>query len=264
MKSIRIIRHENYPGKRILRKMGYISDQKGIINRYLREKEGWESHLLNTREFILRCLEKSRPESVTVLGSGWLLDFPLQEAYDICNNIYLCDITHPPQVLRKIKRLKGVTACEMDISCGLIRFFFDFARKNKRSKTLGLPEIPDIVVPHIIQGSYYISLNILNQLDIILLDYLKKFFSIPEDDLVALRKRIQENHLKYMRKGGCMITDVEEITENMQSEKQEHRNLVYTSIPAGKYYQEWIWDFDSIGYYRENRIVKMKVKAISF
>ena len=259
-----VLRHENYPGRRILRKMGYLQDQKGIMSRYLREKEGWEPHLLKTRNFILKCLEESRPGSVTVLGSGWLLDFPLHEAYDLCKKIYLCDVFHPPQVMKKISKYPGVVAYEMDISCGLIRYFYEFVRKNKKTGAFQVPEIPDISIPVISPGTYYISLNILNQLDIILLDYLRKYFTIPDKELDILRGKIQENHLKYINNGGCMITDVEEIIENLKTKKQEQKNLVYTSIPSGKYCREWIWDFDSSGFYRKKMNTKMKVQAISF
>ncbi len=56
--------------------MKYISDQKGILNRYLAEGNNWEAHLEKTRGFITGCLEKNKPETVAVLGSGWLLDIP--------------------------------------------------------------------------------------------------------------------------------------------------------------------------------------------
>ena len=37
----------------MLGKMDYFSDQQGIIRRYQREKEGWDIHLNNSKQFIL-------------------------------------------------------------------------------------------------------------------------------------------------------------------------------------------------------------------
>ncbi len=37
---------------RIIRRMGFIRDQEGIMNRYLRERSNWDRHLQHTRSFI--------------------------------------------------------------------------------------------------------------------------------------------------------------------------------------------------------------------
>ncbi len=39
--------------KQILRKLGFSSDSEGILNRYYREEGNWNSHLENTKNFIL-------------------------------------------------------------------------------------------------------------------------------------------------------------------------------------------------------------------
>lgn len=61
---------------RILRKMKILSDQQGIINRYLREKDVWNEHLENSKSFITGCLKKRMARNILILGSGWLLDLP--------------------------------------------------------------------------------------------------------------------------------------------------------------------------------------------
>jgi len=40
--------------KTTLRKLGFLSDQEGIINRYIREEGAWNPHLIKTREFASR------------------------------------------------------------------------------------------------------------------------------------------------------------------------------------------------------------------
>src|SRR5210317_1415141 len=91
--------------KRILRKMGYLADQQGIIDRYLRERGGWDSHLLKCREYILDKVNKLAISDITILGSGWLLDVPLEELSGLCNKITLIDIHHPRQVRKRAESL---------------------------------------------------------------------------------------------------------------------------------------------------------------
>ena len=88
--------------RKILRRMEYLSDQKGIMNRYLAEADNWESHLKHTRDFIVKCLGEKHYGTMVVLGSGWLLDLPLDFITSRTREVYLLDIVHPPQILKKI------------------------------------------------------------------------------------------------------------------------------------------------------------------
>ena len=63
----------------MVRKMGYISDQEGIMKRYLNEQDKWEFHLQNTRQFILDSFKDVQIRNLAIFGSGWLLDLPLEE-----------------------------------------------------------------------------------------------------------------------------------------------------------------------------------------
>ena len=38
--------------KNIYSKFGYISDQKGILSRYNREKKNWDEHLNNCKKYL--------------------------------------------------------------------------------------------------------------------------------------------------------------------------------------------------------------------
>ncbi|MFW5820664.1 MAG: hypothetical protein ACOCWA_05200, partial [Bacteroidota bacterium] len=197
-----------YPGRKILRKMNYYRDQKGIMNRYLREHEGWDNHRKNTMEFILKCIRAKNPKSLSVLGSGWLLDFPLEAVYKVCKDIRLIDIHHPPQVLRKIKDYPGVTAVLSDITGGMIENVYQFAQETiKSGEEHSLKELQKASpIPN--ADTFYISLNILNQLDILLVDYLKKFVKLKEEEWNELRKFVQDSHLKLLGSDSCLISDV--------------------------------------------------------
>ena len=76
-----------FPAKNLssaMRRAGYLKDQTGIRRRYEREQEPWQQHIDNTRRFIVESARKAaNHKSVAVLGSGWLLDVPVDELLQI-------------------------------------------------------------------------------------------------------------------------------------------------------------------------------------
>ena len=124
----------------VIKRMGYLSDQKGIINRYLRERGGWDSHLYRCRDYILRSVDQIKPDVISILGSGWLLDVPLEELADAGIMINLVDINHPPQVRRKASRFKNVSLIENDITGGLTDIIYQSVSAN-------ITNIADIKMP---------------------------------------------------------------------------------------------------------------------
>jgi hypothetical protein len=83
---------------RILRKMGYKADNRGIMDRFIQMNGAWEGHLQNTRAFILKCVTGRSIENLAVYGSGWCLDLPLDELSEIADNIQLYDLASAPVI----------------------------------------------------------------------------------------------------------------------------------------------------------------------
>jgi len=92
-----------FPLQRSLRKMGYFKDQEGIARRYISEKSNGDNHLTNTKKFIFNCLEENRSKKVSILGSGWLLDIPVEYLLKNFKEVVFYDIRHPRQILHKFK-----------------------------------------------------------------------------------------------------------------------------------------------------------------
>ncbi|MDA3823386.1 MAG: hypothetical protein PF450_12355 [Bacteroidales bacterium] len=252
--------------KKMVRKMKFISDQEGIMHRYLREKDNWAPHLENTQQFILDSFKNKGIKSVAVLGSGWLLDLPLKDLSERFKKVLLIDVYHPPQIKKKVDKYKNITLFETDITGGAIKYCWDL-RKEKdehfskyilddfKAKKPDLPSSPDA----------FISLNILNQLDILLVDYLsKKNGSISEIELERFRKNIQQFHLDWItKKPGCLISDVAEINSGPDSQQKE-QTLVHVKLPKAKRKEEWTWDFDLSKKYRKGTETRMNVNAIEW
>ena len=227
--------------KRILKKMGFYSDQKGIINRYLRENGSWDSHLKNSKDYIINYINTlENTNSVAILGSGWLLDVPIKELTNKFKKVYLFDIVHPKEIIQKMKRYANVELVLFDISGGCVNSIYNLL-ESKRAFNIN-----DIVV----NGFNYkqdfdltVSLNILNQLDILISDFVKSKKLFSESEILKLKKKIQVAHLDSLKeRTSLLITDFEEITKI--EGKKKVKSLLFSQLPKGGNIQKWKWKFD--------------------
>jgi len=263
-----------YSRKRPLKAIGYISDQQGIYNRYERE-EAWNDHLNRTKQFILKVAENRKKGNVAVLGSGWLLDVPLAELAEMFEKVYLIDIVQPKQIKHKIRQFKNVEAVEADITGGAVARVFYLAVKHRIEKIpCGLCDLIPTAVQYLETSKkiildfkqnfdFCVSVNLLNQLDTLLIDYLEKFNLFSDYELLSFREKIQEWHLNLLPKGkSCLITDCEELIYNKNDELEERKSLIYASLPESKNIDHWTWQFDSQMTYRKDKKIAFEVVAM--
>lgn len=251
--------------RRILHRMGYYNYQNGLIYRHLNQEGGWDHHLAKCREYILKSLDRFQPESVTVLGSGWLLDLPLAEILEKTNKIRLVDIVHPPDVLSQAGTISNVELKEEDVTGGLIREVW--SETSKYSFIRRMKDIPEINVP-LYSPDYdpglVISLNILTQLENLPVEYMKKKSRLSDDQFLSFRKQVQQRHVEFLSEHkAILISDVEEIRKTNDGKSVVIPTLV-TDMTDASSKEEWTWDFDLRGsdYYNSTSI--MKVIGLTF
>lgn len=244
-----------------LHKMGFVQDQNGIIRRYEREKHNWNDHLTRSKNFILKSTEEKDKGTCVVLGSGWLLDLPLDELSEMYSEVLLIDLIHPKAVMHKVQKLSNVECIYEDITGGLVDLFYKSLPKNRllpetlKAYRYKLPDRTDIVI----------SLNVLCQLHILLLDYVKRFSVYNENELTQMERIIQESHLEILPKNKtCLITDIEEEILDEKDEIIGINPLIHVDLPEGNFSQQWQWRFDSNMTYREDAKTFFNTKAIDF
>ncbi len=249
---------------RILRKFGFKKDQNGIINRYLRENGGWQSHLINTKNFIEHSAKAKEKETCVILGSGWLLDVPVDNLNEIFKKVYLVDIVHPKQIIHKYRKYKNIEFIKVDIS-GYIKPVYDFIKKNRKTKTSLnqiVQQFPDDFNKLMNNASMIVSVNILNQLDILICDYIKKYEMYSDEEINNFRKIIQQKHIDMMpRNKSCIITDYEELNYDDNMNLINKKSLIYANLPKGKAIREWKWNFDFSKTYHNNYKTVFNVMA---
>jgi len=202
---------------------------------------------------------------VAVLGSGWLLDLPIKELSEHFKTVTLFDIFHPREIRQKCRKYKNIFFEEMDISGGAAEEAFVASTQYKRTsekKSFSAFQIKGF--QYAANFDMYISLNILNQLDIIPCDYLLEHEVYSESELMEFRMLVQNAHLDSLPKGkACLITDFE---EEIISEKENNivkKNLVHISIPENDTVQKWQWEFDLSGNYHKNKKTIFNVIAVN-
>lgn len=236
------------------------------MNRYIRESSQWRVHLEKTRNFISGSFAHTDAETVAVLGSGWLLDVPLDHLIKKFKHIYLVDIHHPIQIRKKTATMSQVELIEEDLTGGAIEQIWQRFREDKTLLRLGhIPGQISMTAPLLgIQADALISVNLLNQLDIILCDYLQKQGHFQQEALTPFRAAIQEFHLEWIsKKPGCLVTDTAEEVESKNGEKSS-KALLYTDLPGGIRHDCWWWDFDSQGTYHSGSRTRMEVQAVEW
>jgi hypothetical protein len=245
--------------------MGYYNYQRGLIYHHLDEAGSWNSHLKNCRNFIIKALAHYNPTVVTVLGSGWLLDLPLNEINDTAKEINLVDIVHPPEVRDQVENLPKVILREEDVTGGLIEKVWKKA--SGRTFLNKLRSIDDIV-----PGEYcpsfdpglIISLNVLTQLESLPAEFLKKHSRVDEESLKRFRKSVQQNHIFFLKKhDSVLITDISEIISDKTGNRNHELSLL-VELPESEFRDEWTWDFESRNPEFYSRRSVYRVAAMAF
>lgn len=241
--------------------MDFLSDQAGIYRRYLREGEGWRNHLDNTASFITEIVRNYEIKCLVVLGSGWLLDLPLENVAAQVPEIILADVHFPPQVVKLTGNYKNVKMISVDITGGFVEAVYQEVQKGYKS--FRVPEgIRNPGIPAM-QETLVVSLNLLNQLDILPADYILRKCRIDPEELLGFRKHIQKEHFRALSSNPYVIvTDYREILMNREGKAVMDKNLVHTDFPQSVMSREWEWNFDTHGLYTSGSDTLMRVKAL--
>lgn len=243
------------------RRAGYVTDQIGIMHRYQRESAQWQSHLNNTKRFVLNAAEKTEShDSLAVLGSGWLLDLPIDELAPMFKQITLFDIVHPQLTQHAVKKYSNVVLQTADLTGGLVKLATECNSFAEFVEQMQYAEFPNLS-----SFSFVVSLNLLNQLDIILCDYLTKRFGLFDKELIPIRKFVQQRHVDSLpRCSSCLVADYQEINTDIETKQQTIHDSIYATLPITLEREEWLWNFDTNQRYNSHQNTQFKVMALRF
>jgi len=250
------------------RKLGYKTDQEGIMSRYMREVSAWTNHLEQTKGHILKSARQKSKGSAVILGSGWLLDVPYIELSKMFEQVYFVDILHPSQIKHKCAKFANLNLIEHDITGGLAQWAELAVIECKKNKTNELITMPALNISNFglsFEADFYVSVNILNQLDILIIDYLKRNSIRSGNDFCELRTKIQAAHIGALPHGkSCLISDYEELQITDSNQVVSVKQLIHTKIPNLETAEQWLWKFDNSKSYNSNYNTHFRVLAVEF
>lgn len=231
--------------------------QLGIYNRYARESEGWQSHLERSKQRIIDFTERHSLQTITILGSGWLLDVPLGELTAMCKHVTLIDRYHPRQAAELAHQYKNVEILKCDITNGLESLKLknnNWEQYVQQVKALQIPSIPTT------EG--VVSLNLLSQLAMPIQELYAD--SMPKAAYIEAISALEEMHLELLAhyKNWLLITDTEEHpTLIANGQKVSPIKTVLTPLPSMSNRESWKWTFDTCGNYLPNHRVELHVES---
>ncbi|MBN1158405.1 MAG: hypothetical protein JXA61_03415 [Bacteroidales bacterium] len=248
---------------RVLRKMGYFHDRRGLANRFANQTEAWREHLQHCRNFVKHILKDRCIENLVILGSGWLIDLSPEFISSMARNICLVDIAHPSQIVHAIRKYGNIKAIAADVTGGSVLAAFQTVKayRKKGFKT----EIARICRSGFhpdFQADYMISLNLLSQLGSLISEYLVSNLPYSNNEIEELNRLIETEHIRLLKKTpSCLITDYEEMLTDLHSGQEETRKSIHINIPVAGYNKKWDWNFDMDGGYYPGKKVLLKVLA---
>jgi hypothetical protein len=242
------------------RGMGYLYEAIATRARYGRHREAWRPHLERTRSFVLSEAEKCPGrDRVTILGSGILLDVPLEELSARFREVVLVDVVFLPETRRQIRGHENVRLLELDVT-GAAENLYRTVRAGGRSLPGIFPSFSGMAEG----SSIVVSLNILSQLPVIPERYIwKKMPGMGGEEVEAWCRELVSSHCQALAAlpcSACMISDFSSIHCGIDGSIQE-QNDTLRSVALPPPDETWTWNLAPLGEYSRHYAQELSVGA---
>ncbi|KAF0234187.1 MAG: hypothetical protein FD177_1099 [Desulfovibrionaceae bacterium] len=187
------------------RKLGYLTEAVAIRARHRRCRAAWQSHLENSRAAIMEAAQASSGRKCAlVLGSGALLDVPVEQLARMFERVVLADVVHPLAARWRVRRLYNVRCMTLDVTGTLAALAHGPGIPD--STPLALCDLLKREAPDLI-----VSANILSQLPLLPLRRLKASGLHAPLELEAFASRLLAEHVSLLEAcpgTACLIADI--------------------------------------------------------
>ncbi len=221
-----------------LRRLGYGAELIAIGARYRRCRRAWADHLAHSRRAIEVAIERAPSRrTAVVLGSGRLLDVPLEVLARSFTRVVLVDAVQPLSARWRARRYQNVELRSADVS-GVL------ARLVDTKPGEALPQPHPLAALHEPDVDLVVSLNLLSQLGVLPVEWIERRWG-PGAELTAERYAAGLTHahlddLARCRASVCLVADIEWRHVAADGRIVEAASSIYgvTPPPAA---EEWIW-----------------------
>ncbi len=231
--------HLQTPAPKWVKDMGYVREAIAAAARYRRRHQAWAFHLHRCRSLIRKAVaDCSGTGRVVVLGSGALLDIPLDDLTRRFKTVELIDIFHLPATRKRLAGYPNVILTETDIS-GVAEAVRDFY--GNAETPLPTPK-PDAGL--IAEADLVISANLLSHLPLLPMDALEaRAPSSTAEQRQTFGRDVIDHHLAMLEAHGgpvVLITETLRLIHDQGTPIQKADPLFGAAIPY--VCEEWAWE----------------------
>ena len=130
-----------------LKDLGVLYDLIALQVRARRLRRAWSSHVQNTQRAVIDLAvslhddpSSKRQKTCAILGSGLLLEVPIDALCTHYEKVFCVDLFHMPEVRRRCASLANVELIEADLT-GCFAYLSEIA--HDRDAELPIPESPN-------------------------------------------------------------------------------------------------------------------------
>lgn len=220
------------PASATARRTGLLAESIAISARYRRCRAAWADHLANSRSILATSAERSaRRRTAIVLGSGPLLDVPLDRLAARFDQVWLVDIVQPWTSRLRAARFRNVRLIELDVTACLARM-------------PDAPPRPDLFLDRD-TVDWVASVNLLSQLARAPQSWLRAHRpELGEAAIARYGDGLIERHLEWLERFSapvCLLTDIEQTRLDANGQPLEYRDL-RPFLETWRLEDSWRWD----------------------
>ena len=235
-------RHLTTPCPAPFKRMGYLKELIAMDARHRRCRDAWAGHLRECHDLIGKATQCIGHRQVTVLGSGLLLDIPIEELAATFEEVVLVDIVHLPQVETRVRAFANVDTVSADVA-GIAEAIWEHIAQGL---SVPLPLSTVAAAPYL-DSDLVISANLLTQLPLKPLELVRaKAPAYSDDEAKALARNIIDNHLALLAilpGRVCLLSETQRVIwggPNGDEMIEEIDPLFGARIPASG--RKWTWN----------------------
>lgn len=235
---IEYLKYLTNPASTAAKALGQLQEIIAMEARYKRSKKQWEPHLKNSRAIIQAAASKIDQNSeIVILGSGLLLDVPIDYLSKQCSKLYLVDVVHLKKVKRLIRKYDNIILVEHDVT-GLADEMLNSTVDNPLLKPK--PSLPCLTE----NTRLVVSANMLSQIHLAPIYYADKKFNWSEKKLETLAREIMLSHVNFLENlpcQTCLIADNKRLYKNQHQVIISAENILF-DIELPKPDKTWYWE----------------------
>ncbi len=229
------------------RKLGYLYESIALMSRFGRHHSQWREHIENCHRQTLRALDDA--QTIAILGSGPLMEIPIDQLLMKCERIRLVDFVHPRCVRSKWDRHPKVEFIEADL--------LGIAKPLLAWNGGDLPEPK----PAIFDADFVLSANCLSQLPLKPRQYLGG--RVAPELLDAYSERLSHAHLESLRPfRHLIIADFETRVVDREGKILERTEPFFDKSKL-ELVASWNWRLAPLGEIYRDRSVEMSAGAFT-